>query len=149
MNDLRKQLREAQKQLKSQPDEAEMEANIRSKLERENAIESELVGFGHPKGIGSLIADRLGEADVTREAVAEALTGIGYEVDATDTAGGQGSSKDSSQPDLANVADLSSRVQSAGGSGAPASDLAKVESAQTREELRAIAAEGGWLDQGS
>lgn len=146
IKELRQQIKDLSAELKSRPDETELRAALSAELARDSAIETMLVGFGHPKGIRSLVAEKLGDAEVTVEAVAEALVGIGYEVDTTKTVEGHAESTVPAHAGLAEVSGLSSRLQSTSGTGTPASDVTKVNEASSREELRQIAADGGWLD---
>lgn len=142
---LRQQVKDLQKQVKSAPDRDSLEAEIREQLTRDSAIQTQLGKFGHPAGILDVVKGKLGENEVTEDTVAEALTAIGYTVDKADGAPETAKEPGDSRTDLANVTDLSRSVQSAAGSGAPASELSRVQNAQTPEELAAIAAEGGWL----
>jgi len=144
--DLRRQLKEAQKELKSRPDRDTLTADIRSQLERDTAIESALVQFGHPKGILDVVKGKLGDAEVTPEGVAEALTSIGYVVDVEGAASSQGEVAPATQPDaLANVTQLGQQVRSAAESGSGASVEQRIAGAKTRDELAAIAEETGIL----
>ena len=94
--------------------------------------------------MSDLLQGRLGETEVTRESVAEALRSIGYQVEIDGAASNQ-EEQPAPNPDLAGVADLSAQVRSAA-LGQDSRDIAsKIAQAQTPEELARLAAEGGFL----
>jgi hypothetical protein len=86
---------------------------------------------------------KLGDAEVTRESVAAALTGIGYAVD-IDGASSESGEEDSAQhSDLARVSNLSAQVRSAA-TGSTSDDLMrKISQANSQAELSALMAEAG------
>lgn len=111
IRELRQQIKEMQRELKAVPNRTELEAELRAQVRRESAIEAELVHFGHPAGIRSVVEDKLGDAEVTRESVAAALKAVGYEVTADDS-DSDGPSVEANSA-LEGVTQLSSQVQSA------------------------------------
>ena len=137
---LRQQVKDQKKELDAAPDRTELEVEIRATLKHESAIEAELIGLGHPIGIRELVDEKLGENEVTKETVTEALIAIGYKVDETDGATEE-SNKDTTKSGLAEVSNLSSAVQSAA-QNKPSDDLAeKIASANTPEALAKVMAE--------
>lgn len=110
IRELRQQIKDMKSELKSVPNRSELEAELRAQVRKESAIEAELIHFGHPAGIREVVEGKLGDAEVTRESVAEALKAIGYAVTADESEGG-GTSVESE--DLRSVTELSSQVQSA------------------------------------
>jgi hypothetical protein len=143
---LRKQVNDLQKELKSRPDRDVLLSEFQVEQARNSEIVDQLISLRHPKGMLDAVKGRIdGEADITQEVVAKALTDIGYQVEV----GGDGSSQvdDSTQvqAELAGVADLSAQVQSAAGSGNPASILDRINQAESQAEIAKIAAEGGFL----
>jgi len=144
MKAMRSQIKELERALKAAPDRESLAAELRAELARDSAIESELIRFGHPKGILEVVKGKLGDAEVSSEGVAEALKGIGYEVD-VDGAASPSDDQSESQSDLARVASLSAEVQSAASGGVP-DILTQINQADSREALRKIAADGGFLE---
>lgn len=140
IKDLRKQLRDAQKELKSVPSRSELEADIRQAVERESAIEQQLVAAGQPSGLRPLVEEKLGDADVTPEGVVEALKAIGFEVTASDDGGTQ----ETQQADnLSEVANLGNQVAQAANQQTPDNLTDKINAAETPQELAQIMAEAG------
>jgi hypothetical protein len=144
---LRKQIRDKDAELAARPDRDTLIAELRQELERDNAIGEELTFFGHPKGILDSVKKRLGDAEVSREGVAEALRSIGYQVEIADVPADSGEGPSQQLADLAKVSDLSSQVRAASQGANLASEVEKVAQAQTPEDLVRLAAEGGWLAQ--
>lgn len=141
---LRKQIRDLENANKSAPTRESIEAEIRTELERESAISSQLIELGHPAGMSAFLKGKL-EGDVTRESVVAALEGIGYKVEVPDAAEGSDGAAAAGQSDLARVASLSAQVASAA-SGASSDDIMqRINQAQTPAELQAIMAEAGAL----
>lgn len=135
---LRSQIKTLEKDLKARPDRETLAAELKEQLSRDTAIETQLIGFDHPAGILDVVKGKLGDADVTRETVAEALTSIGYKVDVDDATSDHEEVTDSQDTDLAKVANLSATVQSAV-QGTDSRDLtSRIESADTAEELTKI-----------
>lgn len=144
---LRSKIRELEKQVKSSPSREDVEAELRAELERESAIADQLVGLGHPKGMAAVLKSKLGESDVTRESVAEALAGIGYQVEVEDAASEDGGKGETGpQSDLAKVSELSAKVRSAAQGEGPDA-VQRLNQASSQEELAAIAAELGITQQ--
>lgn len=147
LNTVRKRNRELEKELKSRPTRDELEAEIRTELERENAISEQLVALGHPKGLSEFLKGRLEEdAEVSREAVALALQGIGYQVEVDGAAEqSEGREPSSQETELAGVANLSAQVRSAAsGEVDPSAALAKkINAATTPQELEQAMREAG------
>lgn len=81
---LRAELKEKERALKAAPSRSEVEADIRAAVARESAIEQLLVAAGQPGGLRPLVEEKLGDAEPTAEAVAEALGAIGFQVTAKD-----------------------------------------------------------------
>ncbi len=141
IKDLRKQLRDAQKELKSVPSRSEVEADIRQAVERESAIEQQLVAAGQPSGLRPLVEEKLGDADVTPEGVVEALKAIGFEVTASDDGGTQENQQ--SAENLEGVANLGNQVAQAASQQGTDNLTDKINAAETPEELAQIMAEAG------
>lgn len=135
---LRQQVKQLTDQVKAQPDRAAIEAEIRSELKRNQAIEIELTNLGHPAGMTGTVAGQLGESEVSRETVADALRAIGYTIQ-DESDGGSGDDGDAvDQGDLATVTDLSRQVSSAASGTQTPSVEQQIAGAKSREELAAI-----------
>lgn len=134
MKALRKQVKDLQAQVNAAPTRESIEAEIRAGLARESAISEQLIALGHPAGMSAVLNGKLGEAEVTRESVAEALQSIGYKVEVEDAASDEGSEPVGNQSDLANVSRLSAQMQSASQPGR-LDDTSKVLATQSPEEL--------------
>jgi hypothetical protein len=140
---LRKQVKDQKAELESRPDRETLIAELRNELVRDGAIEEELTFFGHPKGILDTVKGKLGDAEVTRESVAEALKGIGYQVEEADASAGDGTEQSAQASDLAKVSTLSSRVRSAAQGEPSDAAMQRINKADTPAELAAIMAELG------
>jgi hypothetical protein len=142
---LRADVKDLKAQVKAAPSREVLEAEIRSELARESAIKEQLVSLGHPAGIMELVSGKLGEAEVTKESVAEALTGIGYEVDVDGAGSGDDANTGDPSSDLAKVTSLSAQVQSAA-QNVPADDVGqKIAEAETPAQLAEIMAKADLL----
>jgi hypothetical protein len=142
---LRTQIRDLEASLKSRPEREQVAAEVRSQLEREQAIAEQLIALGHPKGMLDTVASKVGEGEVNRDSVAQALTSIGYnlvpENDAANDSKVEAKATDNSA--LAEVSTLSAQI-SAAAQGEPAdSTMAKIAGAKSNAELAAIMAEAG------
>jgi hypothetical protein len=142
---LRKQVADLTKAAKSAPSRDSVEAEIREELARESAISEQLVALGHPAGMSAILKGTLGDAEVTRESVAEALQGIGYQVEVDETAEQSDDPESSSQAaDLAKVTGLSAQVRSAANGLDPNASLSKdIAGAKTPAELNAVMEKAG------
>jgi hypothetical protein len=127
------------------PDTETLEAEIRERLKRDSAIEAELGRLGHPVGILGVVKDKLGENEVNTQSVAEALQGIGYEVDVEGAAQGQADQASPEHADLARVTQLSNQVSSATQGDPSASVVDRINSAQSAAEIEKIMSEIGGL----
>ena len=100
--------------------------------------------LGHPEGMLETVKAKVGDAEVNRDAVAQALTSIGYKV-ADDNDASSADAEDSAQANeaLAKVSSLSSEVSSAAQN--PPADQAKrkISEAKTMDELIAATQEAG------
>lgn len=143
---LRQQLKDAKKELSSQPKRSDLEAGIRAQVRREAAIEGALVSLGHPAGIRSIIEEQLGDAEATRESVAAALTAIGYTVTADAPDGG---GRVESQSNLQQVTALSSQVQSAAQQGGNDDFYDKLNKTTNKADIARLMAEEGLTSGGS
>jgi hypothetical protein len=140
---LRRQIKDLEKAVSTAPTRESVEAEIRESLARESAISSQLVALGHPAGLSEFLKGKLGDAEVTRDSVAAALTGIGYAVDVDGASSESGVEVSAQQSDLAKVANLSAQVRSAA-LGGTSDDLArKISQAQSQAELNALMEEAG------
>lgn len=148
IQELRKQIKDMAKELKAMPSRTDIEAELRAQLAREMAVENQLVEFGVPKGIRSVVEEKLGDAEPTAEAVAEALKAIGFEVDDSDDAEGDKPVENKVASELADVASLSAKVRSTAKDNTPQSAIDKINQAKSADELAAIAAEEGFLHSG-
>ena len=143
IRDLRAQIKDLAKELKAKPDRDTLAAELKDQLSRDMAIETQLIGFGHPAGILDIVKGKLGDAEVTAEAVAEALTGIGYKVDVEDATSEHEEVTEPEVTDLAKVTDLSAQVQSAA-KGLDSRDVSgRINQADSQEELTEIMKEAG------
>lgn len=138
---LRQQLKDAQKELKSVPSRSEVEADIRQAVERESAIEQQLVAAGQPSGLRPLVEEKLGDAEVTSEGVVEALKAIGFEVTASNDGGAEETQQ--SADNLSEVANLGNQVAQAANQQTTDNLTDKINAAETPEELARIMAEAG------
>lgn len=135
---LRAKYNDTVKQLKAVPSRSEIEAEIRAAVLRESAIEQQLVAAGQPKGLRPLIEEKLGDAEVSPEGVAEALKAIGFETTASTDSESQQSD------DLSQVSELSGALQ-ATQTGKDMDDVdAKLAKAETPAEIDAIMREAGY-----
>lgn len=148
ISELRKTIRDLEKQVKSAPSRESIEAELREVLARESAIAGHLGDLGHPAGMAATVNGWLGDAEATREGVVEALRGKGYEVDvasaSSDSAGSE-TGQDTTQ--LANVSDLSTRVGAAAQGDSRVDPIQQINEAKTPEELAAVAKRLGFLEQ--
>jgi hypothetical protein len=144
---LRSQIKDLEKDLKSRPDRDTLEAEFLTQQERNSAISSQLVDLGHPAGMSAIIAEKMGEGDVTRESVTATLQGLGYNLEATPETAPDPSETSESDQALAEVTSLSSQVASAAGNPPADDTMAKIAATETREELAALMAEKGLTEQ--
>lgn len=140
INKLRQELREAKRELKSVPSRSELEAEIRSSLQRESAIKSQLVAFGQPEGLMPLVEEKLGDAEVAPEKVAEALKAIGFEISDSEDGGEENQQV---AENLAEVANLGSQVAQAASGGVKDNLTDKINAAETPEALAQVMREAG------
>lgn len=138
---LRAEVKELQREVKGAPKRSELEAELRTQLAREFAIEGQLEALGLPKAVRELVDKQL-SGEVTRESVLAAVTGIGFQV--TPNAGSSQTEANSQAGDLAQVAGLSAQVAAAA-SNTPEPVARKIAQATTPEELAAVMAEQGLL----
>ena len=149
INGLRKEMRDLEKKLKASPDRDSMRAELKAELAIDSNIETLLEGFGHPKGILDVVKGKLGEKEATADAVAEALTSIGYQVEVEDASSNPEGVESTTNTDLAKVATLSAEVQSAT-QGKTTVDVGdQIAAAETQEDLNAIMAKAGLLVDGT
>ena len=146
LNGVRKELREAQRQLKAIPDRDSMRAELKAELALDSKVETLLTGFGHPKGILDVVKGKLGEKEASRETVAEALASIGYEVDVEGATSESEGVESDTNADLAKVTKLSAEVQSAAKGGTTVNVLDQINAANTQDEVNAIMAKAGLLE---
>lgn len=144
VRDLRNQIKALNRELQSQPKRSELEAEFRAAVARERAIEAELGRLNLPVGLSELIEAKLGEREVTAEAVAEVLTAVGFQV----TAGTEGGAapEEAGNPladQLSGVANLGSQVAQVASGISPDNLTDKINAAETPAELAAIMAEAG------
>lgn len=138
---LRKQVKDLETQVKSAPTREAIEAEIRTELERSKAITEQLIALGHPAGMSATVNGKLGDAEVTADAVAEVLRGIGYQVGAADAPEGDGGQPAAqADSDLAKVATLSAQVATAATGTTSDSLIERINSAKDSAELQAIMA---------
>lgn len=143
IKDLRKQLKDAQRELKSVPSRSEIEAEVLAAVARTSAIETELVGLNLPKGLSETVEGKLGDADVTREGVVEALTAIGFEITDSPDGGEESQQTEQNVQDLSQVANLGSQVAQAA-TGQNTDNLTdKINEAETPAQLAEIMREAG------
>lgn len=139
VKDLRKQIKELNRELKAVPSRSEIEAELIASHNRKSAIESELVALNVPKGLVDTVEEKLGDAEANAEAVAEVLTGLGFELGGSNETEAEGTSVD----DLAEVTNLSNQVSNAANKQ-PKDDLGEqINSADTPAELANIMREAG------
>ena len=143
MKALRQQVKDLTKLVNNAPTRESIEAEIREGLARESAISEHLVALGHPAGMSAILTGQLGDAEVTRESVTEALQGIGYQVVVDDATSEPDGEAPSQQSDLAKVTSLSAQVRTAAQSGAEDDLSKKISQAQTPADLAALMAEAG------
>jgi len=142
---LRSDIKDLQKELKARPDRETLAAELKDQLTRDSAIETQLIGFGHPAGILDTVKGMLGDAEVTAEAVAGALASIGYKVDVDDATSDQEEVTEPEVTDLAKVTALSAQVQSAAKGKDSRNVEARIAQTETPEEVTAIMKEAGLL----
>lgn len=127
-----KELAARVKELEGLPSRSEVEAHIRSVVEREQAIESQLVGLGQPPAVRKLIEDSL-DGEITAEAVAEAVEAQGFQITTQE-------SKGESQ-DLGDVTKLGNQVANAATGNEKQSLNERINNAGSAAEVAAIMAE--------
>lgn len=143
---LRKQIKDLESQVKSVPTRESIEAEVRESMARDAAISTQLIGLGHPAGMLDAVKGRLGDAEVSRDSVAEALRGIGYQVeDADATAGTTGEAPEAGSA-LRDVTALSAKVRSAA-TGETSDPLKDIGATESRAELIALMEQQGLLAQ--
>ena len=141
---LRKQIKDLQSQAKNAPTRDSIEAEVRADLARQDAIADLLVGLGHPRGMSAVVKARMGDAEVTRESVAEALQALGYAVaDGDESAVESGGEAPEAHSDLVNVANLSAQVRAAASGSGKESVEDRIAKAESPEQVAAIMAEAG------
>lgn len=143
VKDLRKQLKDAQRELKSVPSRTEIEADIRAAVAREKAIESQLIALNLPVGLSETVEGKLGDADVTPEKVAEALTAIGFEVTAPTEGEDDDDSGQETAENLASVANLGNQVANAAKQQDTDNLTDKINEAESPAEVARLMAEAG------
>jgi hypothetical protein len=141
---LRKQIAELTKERSNAPTREIIEAEVRSQLARESAISEQLIALGHPAGLSEFLKGKLGDVDVTRESVASALQGIGYQVEVAG-APEEGEAEASPSNDLANVSNLSASVRSATTGDSRIDGVSKVNMVNTQAELVELMRKEGLL----
>ncbi len=142
---LRSEIKGLQKELKARPDRDTLAAELKDQLSRDTAIETQLISFGHPAGILDTVKGKLGDVEVTAEAVAEALRGIGYQVDVDDATSDQEEVTEPEVTDLAKVTNLSAQVQSAAKGIDSRNVGVRIAQADSPEEVTEIMDEAGLL----
>lgn len=140
---LRKQIRDLEKAVNAAPTRESIEAEVRGELARQAAISAQLIELGHPAGMWEAVKGRLGESEVTRDSVAEALRGIGYQVEVVEAPEESGGEASVNVSDLAKVTSLSAQVRSAAQGVDPGDVMRKINQATSPEDLQAILVEAG------
>lgn len=136
---LRAQIRDLERELKTRPAADTLEAEIRSKLAREDAAASLLIERGQPARLAKYMLQEI-EGDVDGSAVDSFLQGLGLDAKPASVEG-SGSAEGASA--LAEVTSLASQVSTAA-AGTPADNLFdKIAGARNQEELNALMAEAG------
>jgi hypothetical protein len=144
MKALRKQISDLTKQVNSAPTRESIEAEVRSELARQSAISEQLIALRHPAGLAEFLQGKLGDAEVTFESVAEALRGIGYQVEVDGASSeSEGENTAGDHTDLANVTGLSAKVRSAAQGGDADDLMRKIGQTKDQAELNALMAEAG------
>jgi hypothetical protein len=144
MKALRKQIKDLEKLVNSAPTRESIEAEVRVELARQTAISEQLIALRHPAGLAEFLQGKLGDAEVTRESVAEALRGIGYQVEVDGASSEpEGESPTEDHTDLANVTGLSAKVRSAAQGGDEDDLMRKIALTTNQGELNALMAEAG------
>ena len=144
--DLRAQLEAAlaeNKALKSQPDRAAIEAEVRASLARESAVGQALVASNVPQSVTPLVLEKLGDANVTNDSVLSALRDLGF---ASEQAPVAPDPTPTPNP-LSEVASLSGQVQAAAEHGTDPNffkrlDKMEEEATDFRDLSHRIVAEG-------
>lgn len=143
VKDLRKQIRDLQRDLKAVPNRSDLEANIRASVAREKAIESELVALKLPSGLLDTVEGKMGGAEVNRESVVAALTAIGFDLTESTEGGEESAPAQQDAENLAGVANLASQVANAANQQTTDNLTDKINAAQTPEELANLMREAG------
>jgi hypothetical protein len=137
---LRRQIKDLEQELKARPAEQEVESRLRAQLKREADAAALLTGLGHSSGLAEFMLQKIGDAEITADAVSGFLQGIGL---TADSASSEGEQPPSQNQQLADVTTLAGRV-SAAASNTPTGDLAaRIAAAQTQEQVNALMEEAG------
>jgi hypothetical protein len=128
---LRKQLRDANRELRRIPDQIQA---ARQSWEKAEKVAGHLESFGHPRGILDEALRRLGDAEASREAVGRVLQDIGYSLDAPQAPQPAYEAQAPVNEALRHMSSLSAAVASAS-SSSPADVASQIASTQSSEEL--------------
>jgi hypothetical protein len=137
---LRAQIKDLKKDLDTRPVRDEVELEIRTQLKRESDVAAQLIAQGQPAGLAEFALTKIGDADVTAEAVSAFLQGIGV---AANPVSADADPQPTQSQQLADVSTLAGKVAAAS-SGATAESVAeRLGQTQSMAEVEAIMAEIG------
>ena len=137
---LRSQIKDLKKELGARPARDEVEAEVRTKLNRESAIAALLIERGQPAGLAEFALTKIGDAEVTAEAVSGFLQGLGVTVEPVSA---EAEDQPSQSQQLADVTSLASRVSAAAQGASADSVMERMGKTQSKAEIEALMAEIG------
>lgn len=137
---LRQQIKDLKADLDARPAREDLEVQVRNQLKREQDAAALLIERGQPQGLAEFMLTKIGDAEITAEAVSTFLQGLGID---TEPVSSDEPEAVSQHQQLAETVALASRV-SAAASGASADEMtARIAQAQSMQELEAIMDEIG------
>lgn len=140
ITELRRQLREAQAELKKRPTREQVLAEIQAQAARVKAAESVLVQFGLPAETAKFVAENV-EGEVTEESVKSFLEASGLaKLARSDDQEAEGTE---AKQEVAEVSKLGQQVASAGGATGTKDIGALLDEANSIEDINRIMVEAG------
>lgn len=139
---LREQIKTAEAKAKAATEaSAQAVTEAREQVKRESQVTTLIDTLGF-KGFDTTVVLERVEGDVTAESVTAVFEGLGLKLQS-----GKISSDETVAQEVSDAADLGARVAAAASGGDTDDVSAKLNKAETIEELNAIAADAGFLDQ--
>ena len=142
VKDLRKQIVNLNRDLKSVPSRSEVEAEVLAAVAKKQAIESQLTALNLPTGLSETVEGKLGDAEVTLEKVTEVIVALGFP-QPKEAEGGETPPTQQVANDLAAITTLGAQVATAASQQTTDTVTEKINQAQTPAEVAQIMREAG------